>query len=120
MIYGLVGCATQTIVYDYESYILYRQHENNVVGVKEETLENKIKRLIKKSHNKNLRNSRSKRAKEVYEKYSEFISNDLIKACAYPQNIKNRIILLNNYSFFKEHNSWIEYAMFVLVGFFNQ
>lgn len=45
---GMVASVCGKIVYDENSYILYRQHENNVVGAKDMTslqlLEDKVKK----------------------------------------------------------------------------
>ena len=116
--FALVGCAINSIIYDQESYIYYRQHENNVIGIKKETVKEKIKKWRRKLANKELRNSRSKRAKEIYTKFGDCFSNKLVKASAYPENIRNRIIIIKNYSYFKEHNNIIEFLLFVVLGQF--
>ncbi|MDE5714595.1 MAG: glycosyltransferase [Anaeroplasmataceae bacterium] len=73
---GMVASVVGTIIYDDESYILYRQHENNVVGVKKSK---KLKEYIKKFKNSNLRNGRSILAKEIYLLLKDKILDDSIK-----------------------------------------
>nr|WP_294693530.1 glycosyltransferase [uncultured Blautia sp.] len=82
-----VAECTGVVVYDENSYIEYRIHENNTVGLKK----GKIKRLKCRIINKNYRNGRSKLAAEliklpIYDKKNY----DIVKAFA----TRNRIGLL--------------------------
>lgn len=61
------------IVYDDIGYIHYRQHENNVVGVKKANL---LKQWMEKILNPSIRNGRSMLCKEIYQCF-----NDLIYDC---------------------------------------
>lgn len=56
------------IIYDRRSFIRYRQHENNVVGIKPHKGEK-----LKKIKNKKLRNGRSAIAREAYERFPELV-----------------------------------------------
>jgi len=80
-----VASVAGEIIYDSNSYIRYRQHQNNVVGVKKQS---RIKTFIKKYKNKDLRCGRSTLAKELYFKYNDLIINE---------EIKNELNILGNY-----------------------
>jgi glycosyltransferase involved in cell wall biosynthesis len=72
----MVATIIGTVVYDEESFILYRQHENNVVGVKESSLITEWKKKLK---NPDLRNGRSVLAREIVEKYKDLaVDQDVI------------------------------------------
>ncbi|MGL6064747.1 MAG: glycosyltransferase family 2 protein [Fusobacteriaceae bacterium] len=83
------------IFYDKESYILYRQHSNNVVGIqtnKIKIVKNKIYRFIKKRKKNNLKNQ----IKELLDNYSEELSSsdkiyleELLKTETIFKRIKN-------------------------------
>ena len=60
---------TGKIIYDKQSYIKYRQHGNNIIGVKEDNMSKKSKRHFEE-HNVNLR---SNVAKEVLLNYCEIL-----------------------------------------------
>ena len=73
------------IVYDKNSYINYRQHSNNVVGVRKNS---KIKTFIKKFNNPDLRCGRSLIAYELFNKFNDVLIND---------EIKHELDMLGNY-----------------------
>ena len=83
------------VIYDNESYIYYRIHENNTIGVtnKVEELKKKVKRFFKKS-----KNARSLFAKDFYECYNEQIDikykNSIKNLGYYRQNFLCKIKLL--------------------------
>lgn len=81
-----VGATCGDVVFDMNSHIKYRQHTNNVVGVRKES---RIKSFINKFQNKDLRNGRSQLAFEIYSKFYDFIINE---------EIKNELNVLGNYS----------------------
>ena len=64
---AMVASVAGEIRYDERAYIQYRQHENNVVGVKKGNI---LKEWKKKIHNKKLRNGRSLLAKEISTKFN--------------------------------------------------
>lgn len=72
------------VIYDSDSYIYYRIHENNAIGIsnsKIKNVTNKIRRFFKKSNT-----SRSRFAKDFYECYKDIIDNsykEIIKNLAY-------------------------------------
>lgn len=67
---AMVASVVGKIIYDPESYILYRQHENNVVGVKNSSV---IKQWIEKLIDPKKRNGRSTLCQEISEKFSDVI-----------------------------------------------
>lgn len=71
------------IYYDRRSFILYRQHENNVVGAFGESFFKALKKKIKKVFHKAERNGRSKLAKEVCACFpAESARFPLLQVCA--------------------------------------
>lgn len=84
---AMVASVAGKLIYDSDSYILYRQHEDNVVGVKKKSLFCEWKEKI---NDPSLRNGRSSLAKEIVEKYEDLISDSQIieklKTYAYYQN----------------------------------
>lgn len=96
---AMVASVVGFIIYDENSYILYRQHENNVVGVKKESI---TKEWIEKIRRKDLRNGRSKLAMEIYSKFADIMIDDkemkdTLELCAtYKDSWKNKINLLRN------------------------
>lgn len=91
---GLIG----NIYFDQESFILYRQHENNVVGVKKT---NVVKQWGDKVRNKKLRNGRSKLCKELYTNFEDLIADNKIKErlklyAYYNQNAKMKLNMIRD------------------------
>lgn len=89
------------VIYDNNSYIYYRIHENNTIGKnsKIKNFTNKVKRLLKKSEC-----SRSKFAKDFYETYYKNIvditlKNSLNQLAYYKYSKKLKIKLLFNIKF---------------------
>ena len=80
-----VASVTGKIVFDMNAYIEYRQHQNNVVGVRKNS---KIKSFIKKFKDPSKRCGRSQLASELYTKF-----NDLIIS----SDIKEELNILGNY-----------------------
>lgn len=73
---AMVASVVGGIHYDFGSYIYYRQHEHNVVGVKKKPL---ISQWKLKIGNKSIRNGRSKLAKEIIQKYGDLIQDTSTK-----------------------------------------
>lgn len=61
----MVASICGTIIYDKNGYILYRQHENNVVGARKKTRKDILVQQIKKIKRKDLRCGRSLLAKQM-------------------------------------------------------
>lgn len=80
------------IIYDNRSFIKYRQHEANVVGIKRKRGER-----LKKLKNKKLRNGRSLLAQEACDKFSGLIDeNSLIYWSAKAKTIKGKNVLIKH------------------------
>lgn len=71
---AMVAAVVGKIIYDSHSYILYRQHESNVVGVKKSNI---INQWIQKLKDPTQRNGRSFICREVYLKYGDLIAKEL-------------------------------------------
>lgn len=118
---AIVASITGKIIYDPKGYILYRQHENNVVGGIEDNRLDKLKYGIKKIKNKKLRNGRSLMAKEIFklfpehaEKYEVFV---LSKDTGTLHGKLN--VISNNKEFRKYTNENIfSFSLKVLLGVF--
>lgn len=99
---AMVAACLGKIIYDPNSYILYRQHRNNVVGIKKEKY---IKTIINKINNPKLLNGRSKLAREIIEKFENEIKditilNTLKKYAYYTYSFNNKVQLINDPSLF--------------------
>lgn len=85
------------IIYDNRSYILYRQHDKNTVGIKL-TLINRICKFLRLVFNYDLRNGRSKFAQEILLRYEVTGDNfeilDLFSR--YRNGLKEKMKLLKN------------------------
>lgn len=86
------------VVYDNNSFILYRQHSNNQIGARNKLISHWIARI------KTLRASnthpRERMARELYwlmeEYYKELLNRDIYKVAFYRKNFITRITLLFN------------------------
>lgn len=95
---GMVASVVGRFIYDENSYILYRQHETNVVGVRKP---NVFREWKKKLQNKDLRNGRSILAEEIVSKFDDLIKNERIREtlhlCAtYKESVRKKLALLRN------------------------
>lgn len=113
---GLIG----EIVYDQNGYILYRQHENNVVGVKKITVFGTLKSQIEKLVGKKPRNGRSMLAYELIKGYPETKYENLLVACANSKQYRNKWIIIHSRKEIIKHTneSQIGFALKVLMNFF--
>ena len=64
------------VYFDQKSLILYRQHEDNVVGVKKTKV---AKQWMDKLRNRKLRNGRSKLCRELYTNFEDLIADNKTK-----------------------------------------
>lgn len=109
---AMVASVIGKIIYDKNGYILYRQHENNVVGIRKVNI---IEQWINKIKNPKQRNGRSMLCKEIILKYTDLIISKeiLIKVkefAYYSDNLKSKVNLLKN-------NSVINYSGETYIGF---
>lgn len=72
---AMIAAVTGEVLFDQEALILYRQHDNNVVGVRKVGLLDEWKRKIQRPE---LRNGRSSLAKEVISNAEDLISYDSV------------------------------------------
>lgn len=72
---AMVAAVTGCIVYDTNSYILYRQHDNNVVGVKHRSI---VRNWFYKTIDPSLRNGRSDLAREILNCFEDKIEDKTI------------------------------------------
>ena len=96
---AMVASITGKIVVDDKALIYYRQHEDNVVGIREENFSNILKGIIRKLRDPSIRNGRSMLAKEIYENFPDYINKnneDIIVYSNYSANIKYKIRLLHD------------------------
>ena len=69
---AMTAAVTGEIIYDSDSYILYRQHQDNVVGVKKTNI---IRQWMRKIVNIEEQNGRSKLAKETVKAFEDCIQD---------------------------------------------
>ena len=118
---AMVASVVGKIEYDSNGYILYRQHESNVVGVKKNNI---IKQWAKKIKDPTQRNGRSAICKEIHSRYFEDLDNEKVKSELelygnYRQSCHDRISLAFNYDLIKNTGeSRIGYSIKVLAGLF--
>lgn len=118
---AMVASVVGDIEYDSNGYILYRQHESNVVGVKKTNI---IKQWVQKLKDPTQRNGRSTICKEIYSRYLENIDNSVVKSEIelygnYRQSHRDRMRLAFDYDLIKKTGeSRIGYSMKVLSGLF--
>ena len=118
---AMVAAVTGHIYYDSVSYIMYRQHENNVVGVKNTGL---IREWRKKLAKPELRSGRSALAKETITGFGDLISdsniNDALNKYAnYNISIQKKVALMKDSTVVKySKESKAMYITKVLIGLF--
>ena len=99
---ALAAAVVGTIVYDSNSYILYRQHEDNVVGVSGESI---ISGWIEKIKFPKVRKGRSRVCQEIVQCFGDKIKhanmrNTLMRYSQYSKSLKSRIDLMRDESVF--------------------
>lgn len=117
---AMVGSVTNKIIYDYDYHMLYRQHENNVVGATDYNgIRRRIKQKFKKLKNKSKRNGRSRIAQEITRLFPEETSSfPYLKLYANANKFSNKIKLIcsyKEYSLYGEQN-FISFVSYVLLN----
>lgn len=80
---AMVAAIMDDMIFDYRSFIKYRQHGNNVVGSYKASFRKVVKAIVKRIGHRELRNRRSNTARDLCEKFDEVASkNDVIKCSA--------------------------------------
>ncbi len=118
----LAMCASlfESIVYDKNAYIKYRQHENNVVGAKEGFLK-KVKNRFKKISHSEFRNGRSMLAKEVCAYYPEISEQyPLLSCCAKSRKFRCKREILKNHKELRFYTKerYLSFLFKVMFGLF--
>lgn len=95
---AMVAAVVGTIYYDPNAYIHYRQHENNVVGIRRGSI---LKLWQRKISNPELRRGRSDLAKEIKERFGqknldEAIYNVMNRCANYRNSIKDKTTLMKD------------------------
>lgn len=118
---GMAAAVTGTIIYDSKGFILYRQHDSNVVGIKELPVWTEWR---KKLRNPGLRNGRSLLAVEILQKFGDLIDDEkkirkLEKYGMYRNSMKSRFELINEKEIyrFSGESPW-QFKVKVLLGLF--
>jgi rhamnosyltransferase len=115
MVAGICGI----IIYDENGYILYRQHENNVIGVKKANLYDELMEKMKKLKRKELRNGRSKLAKEVVRLFPKESSKcKALCLAADSKSIMGKFKLIKSNRYFRKYSgeSFIGFSLKVVLG----
>lgn len=118
---SMVASVKGMIIYDRDSFIYYRQHENNVVGAKIQTKKEIFKEQIKKLFGQKPKNGRSALAKEIVSLFPEVGEKyPLLEICAYPNKIRNKrkLIFARNEIISHTGESSLTFIFKVLFGFF--
>lgn len=113
----LLACVEGNIFYDHDSYILYRQHENNVVGVKHLSFFERVKRFL----NGEVKNNRSRSARYLLAAYPKqlFEGRKYVEEMAYYKaGIREKIALISDRSVCKgEKEGNFAFIFKVLLGY---
>ena len=113
----LLALAVGKVVYDNDSYILYRIHDKNVVGVRDKTF---MQRLTRFAH-QSVRNLRSNSARYLLRALGEtdFEDREYIELMAFYRNsLKNRLMLIKNADVCKSADeSRLVFAAKVIIGY---
>lgn len=98
---AMVASVSGIIKYDDKGYILYRQHENNVVGVRKDNL---IKEWIKKLKDTTQRNGRSLICSELSRTHKEdAIHYPVIYCCKDGMTMRAKLFLIRNAKEIRKH-----------------
>lgn len=85
----LAAIVCGSVIYDSESRILYRIHENNTVGIRKESLIKRIKVKFKNVFDKNFSNLRMKTAAQLIKSFGQSLNEnnaDILATYAYYQH----------------------------------
>ena len=118
---GMVASVCGKIIYDENSYILYRQHENNVVGAKESSRLDLLQSKVKKLRNKTFRNSRSLMAKEMVRLFPiDASKHSMLTIAADSKSLAGKKRIIQNYKSFTTYSGEkkADFILKVLLNFF--
>ena len=119
---AMVASISGSIFWDEESYILYRQHEKNVVGARKKGMKDRIAELNCKIREPGQRQGRSRLAREISNKFPEVIHNrceDLFIYGYYNEKIGYKMKLLEDKSIRQfSHEAWWALYLKVMLHLF--
>lgn len=118
---AMVASVCGKIIYDEDGYILYRQHEKNVVGAKKDNSLDVLKNQMKKIKRRELRNGRSLLAKEILKLFpKECKEKILLQLAADSKSFNGKIRLIQKRGEFTNHSgeNAIAFVIKVIVGLF--
>ena len=86
------------VIYDSRSFIKYRLHEHNTVGINSKNIRNRYHRLVKLLKNAEMRNGRKKTAAELLYRFNmEDENRQILELFSnYSKGFRNKIALLRN------------------------
>ena len=118
---AMVASVCGKIIYDVQGYFLYRQHESNVVGAKENTGIDVLKEKIKKLNNKKYRNGRSLLAKEMVKLFpTEVTKKNMLIIAADAHSLAGKKKIIKHCKDFVEYSGEkeVDFIFKVVLGFF--
>lgn len=118
---GSVAALVGDVFYDENAYILYRQHDNNVVGAKKETRLDILKSQLKKMNSPKLRKGRSRMARELVVRFPKYIyEHPLVVMAANANSMRGKLEILRNSSRFRKYTKedWISFSLKVMFELF--
>ncbi|WP_295094169.1 glycosyltransferase [Ruminococcus sp.] len=114
-----VATVVKGIVYDNRSFMKYRQHENNVVGAKKDTIIDDLILKWKKVKNPNLRNGRSAFSTALVECFGDYIPADSkVRVFSEASNNKLKLIFDTNELCSYNGEKPVLFILKVLLGLF--
>ena len=117
----LIALISGKFVFDDDSYIKYRIHKDNAVGIKKLGLIGKLKRVIKPGNKDRWWRARSKTARYLVDNFSFTQEDDLqfLRLYSdYNKSIRGRILLMNNQRVLRGiGESKFRFTVKVLLGF---
>lgn len=109
----LLAMFTATCVYDEKSYIMYRQHENNLIGVKKLSFSQRLSRFLNK------KTSQSALPREIVAGYEKYLTADDLKhfktVADYNISFAKKLKLLFSFNIYPKSH-YLNYKIKILLG----
>lgn len=116
--FAMVGSLYDYIIYDKSSYILYRQHDSNVVGAYNQGFFKNLSTKFNKIIDKSQKNGRSKLASEIYKLFPDKIDNKSLIYYSSRYNLfSSKIHLLLNIKYLASINNENIFALIFKIIF---
>lgn len=114
-----IAALLNSVYYDNNSYIYYRQHNNNVVGSSETSYRYRFTQFKKKLFNEDLLRGRSKLAKELVYRYGDRIEKSSpLRLCADYSSMRSRVLLITHRNRIKDKQMYVLFCLYVLCGLY--